>query len=417
MPTSATARSQHIPQHTFGQLLRLHPNLGRDATAAIHRLSSELGIGVLDDKNDAGSVPTKERCGAPKRVAPRSTMAPKMNFTPRNDVRKSMFGDVMYPVCRTGTLSVSELPLPLMIEDNIVLDYFLSFARTEISSEPLEMLLEHREMMRERTREVFAPNELKLRKHISDLITRHIGTDAPLPVTIPGPVTQSLCSWNDSWKKLPSEAEQAGAPVPVEPLERAVQEAMRDIKGDVLPRFLKSQLGVELCQLHLSALLSLGAGPEAFRKACAAVHIKPCLRLLHSSLLTRHSLPCSALDATEKAALDFWLSAHEYAISAAPSPEKARKVFEQFEPKLPLFEVPLAEIKRIEASVASGGSDLFLTAQVFALNAMSDVYYAWLESADGGALLKASGISKRLFSKAGMPPPPSLAGADYADAW
>jgi len=318
-------------------------------------------------------------------------MAPKMNFTPRNDVRKSMFGDVMYPVCRTGTLSVSELPLPLMIEDNIVLDYFLSFARTEISSEPLEMLLEHREMMRERTREVFAPNELKLRKHISDLITRHIGTDAPLPVTIPGPVTQSLCSWNDSWKKLPSEAEQAGAPVPVEPLERAVQEAMRDIKGDVLPRFLKSQLGVELCQLHLSALLSLGAGPEAFRKA--------------------------ALDATEKAALDFWLSAHEYAISAAPSPEKARKVFEQFEPKLPLFEVPLAEIKRIEASVASGGSDLFLTAQVFALNAMSDVYYAWLESADGGALLKASGISKRLFSKAGMPPPPSLAGADYADAW
>lgn len=106
----------------------------------------------------------------------------------------------------------------------------------------------------------------------------------------------------------------------------------------MLPRFCSSALGSELCHAHISAVLSTAPGANAFKAL--------------------------DLNQSERDALEFWLSAHAAASStAADLPARCQQVYEQFAPKMPLFEVPVAEVQRIESLLAAAKPDIFLTAQ------------------------------------------------------
>lgn len=60
-------------------------------------------------------------------------------------------GSEAYPV-GCGQVLVKHIPISLLIEDNLCLDYLLCFSRKEFSSEPVELLASHREIERERVR-------------------------------------------------------------------------------------------------------------------------------------------------------------------------------------------------------------------------------------------------------------------------
>ena len=95
-------------------------------------------------------------------------------------------------------------------------------------------------------------------------------------------------------------------------------------------------------------------------------------------------------------------------------------VYDQFAPKLPLFEVPVEEVSRIEAALGGGHPkvNLFFTAQTIALNTLTEAYYKLLDGPDGPGLLKKLGVDGRVFDRSKMPASPALASADtYADMW
>jgi hypothetical protein len=86
-------------------------------------------------------------------------------------------------------------------------------------------------------------------------------------------------------------------------------------------------------------------------------------------------------------------------------------------------QVPVEEIERIESGLAPSvgwpRADLFFTAQVIALNHLTEIYYSMLDEPSGNALLQRVGWSAaRLFEKAKMPPAPVLASeAEYRNMW
>ena len=95
-------------------------------------------------------------------------------------------------------------------------------------------------------------------------------------------------------------------------------------------------------------------------------------------------------------------------------------MLEKFAPKLPMLEVPVSEIERIErhAKDAPPPPGLFLAAQTIAVNRLTAHYHALLAGSDGAQLLKALGYAgPRLFDKSNMPAAPSMGAGNYADMW
>ena len=101
-----------------------------------------------------------------------------------------------------GRASVRNIPIALLIEDNVALDYLLSFARKEFSSEPVELLAAHREMNRERTRTSFAPDPLHVRSMLAELLEAHVAENAPMQVTLPGTAVSVLRTWLGEYSAL-----------------------------------------------------------------------------------------------------------------------------------------------------------------------------------------------------------------------
>jgi hypothetical protein len=133
-------------------------------------------------------------------------MAPRMVF--RMSIRRSVSAPIRsepkstaepndpesYPV-GTGVLSVRHVPIHLIVEDNVALDYLLCFSRREFSSEPVELLFSHREMERERARLVFGENPLHVRELLSELINAHVAENASMQVTLPTATVNGLREW------------------------------------------------------------------------------------------------------------------------------------------------------------------------------------------------------------------------------
>ena len=198
-----------------------------------------------------------------------------------------------YPV-GTGILSVRHVPMRMLVEDNICFDYLLMFSRKEFSSEPIELLLLWREIERERTRQQFTIDQRHIRDGLASLIRTHVAEDAQLQVTLPSGPVAALRKWLRDYDALPESGDaRSKMALPSADLDAAVSQCMRDIKNDMLPRFIASPLGEELSRLHIAALLSHPAGHEALR-----------------------AMP---LEQRLRDAIEFFVAAHGAATSAPPT--------------------------------------------------------------------------------------------------
>jgi len=124
-----------------------------------------------------------------------------------------------------GRASVRNIPIALLIEDNVALDYLLSFARKELSSEPVELLAAHREMNRERTRTSFAPDPLHVRSMLAELLEAHVAENAPMQVTLPGTAVSVLRTWLGEYSAL-APKEKAAFSLPMAAVESAIAQCL-----------------------------------------------------------------------------------------------------------------------------------------------------------------------------------------------
>ena len=124
-----------------------------------------------------------------------------------------------------GHASIRHVPIRLLVEDNVALDYMLTFARKEFSSELLELLAAHREMERERTRMAFAPDPLHVRQLLSDMLKEHVTADAPMQVTLPGSAVTALRKWLDDFLAL-GPKDQAALPLPMKDVETSIKQCL-----------------------------------------------------------------------------------------------------------------------------------------------------------------------------------------------
>ena len=307
-----------------------------------------------------------------------------------------------------GLCSVRHLPIKLIVEDNVALNYLLCFARQEFSSEPVEFLASHREMERERTRMAFAPDPLLVRQLLSAMLEAHVAEKAQMQVTLPGSAVVGLRAWLSSYSSA-SPKDQANQALPISDLDTAIKQCMvsktsfdprhrpsslpsippprsphlqphshphrspqSDVKNDMLPRFYSSPLGAELTKIHVGALLSHRAGQSAFKQL--------------------------QLSPVEQSALDFWVAADACAKLDAGSERRKQfqEVYDTYAPKMPLFEVPVEECQRIEKALSSDPQpDVFITAQTYASNQLTEQYYKIMDgAAGGGGLLKLLGCAR-----------------------
>ena len=203
-----------------------------------------------------------------------------------------------YPI-GCGRVSLRHMPIQLLIEDNVSLNYLLCFGRNEFSSEQIEFLALYREIDHERTRQHFAIDERHIRNQLATLIRTHVADDARQQVTLPAAPVAGLRRWLGEFEDLPEGGDaRSKIELPSSDLETAVDQCMRDVKNDMLPRFATSPLGEELAKLHPASLLSHPAGAAAMR-----------------------AMPLAAL---EKGAVDFFVAAHE-AASSDPAARAVRR--------------------------------------------------------------------------------------------
>lgn len=293
-----------------------------------------------------------------------------------------------------GIVDIRHIPLRMLVEDEIACDYLLWFSRNEHSSEPIEFLASHRDMERERHAMTFAVDEGHVRQLIKEMLEAHVAENAVMQVTLPSAATNGLRKWLSDFESADPK-ERSALALPSDHLNAAIQQCLSDAKNDILPRFFRSPLAEELSRVHLAALLSTDDG--------------------------RNSFETVTLSSIERDALDFWLAAHAYsATSDGERQASGTGVIEKFVPKLPLMEVPLSEIQRIErhAKDSPPPPGLFLAAQTIALNKLAAHYHTFMGGDDGKQVLKTLGYTQpRIFDKSSMPASPSLSTGNYADMW
>ena len=293
-----------------------------------------------------------------------------------------------------GIVDVRHIPIRMLVEDDIACDYLLFFSRKELSSEPVEFLASHRDIERERNAMTLAPDELHVRQLVKELIETHVSENASMQVTLPSGAASGLRKWLAEFDAADPQA-RATLALPSEDLQAAIHQCLTDVKNDMLPRFYQSALAEELSRVHLAALISTDDGRAAFGAL--------------------------SLSSLERDAFDFWTAAHAFATATADErPAKSAAVIEKFAPKLPMLDVPVSEIERIErhAKEATPVPGLFLAAQAIALNKLATHYHTLLGEDSGRALLKKLGVAKeRQFDKSAMPAAPSLSTGNYADMW
>lgn len=320
-----------------------------------------------------------------------------MNFSPRNfaaSIPAALSRTENYPM-KNGVLQAKEMPASLLFQDDIISDYLLFFSRTEHSSDALEFLIAFRELLRERERNIFACDEHHIRTLLVNLLMRHVQEGSDFPVTLPDKPNKVLRHWLDGFLKSGSTKEKLALPLPMEAMSQAVESCLRDLKADILPRFVKSSLGEELAKVHPAAVLASPSGHEDIIGHCKG--------------------------STERTACDFWVSAHRYA-ACIDMGTTAEELYTKFGPSLPLLEVPVEECKRIEENAKTSAVpppiDIFLTAQTYATNLIyTDAYPKFVKSDAGRSFLKGTGLSGVSFDKEKMPPPPSGGGDAYGADW
>ena len=124
-----------------------------------------------------------------------------------------------------GLCSVRHLPMKLLVEDNVALNYLLFFSRQEFSSEPVELLASHRDMERERNRMAFAPDPALVRQLLSAMLQAHVAENAQLQVTLPGSAVVALRAWLDSYSSASSK-DQVNLALPISDLDTAIKQCM-----------------------------------------------------------------------------------------------------------------------------------------------------------------------------------------------
>ena len=228
-----------------------------------------------------------------------------------------------------------------------------------------------------------------------NVLLRHVKDGAEFPVTLPDAPNKALRHWLDSFLQAGSTKEKLNLPLPMEAMSQAIESCLRDLKTDILPRFVKSALGEELAHVHPAVVLASSSGHEDLIGHCGT--------------------------SNERSACDFWVSAHKYA-ACIDMGTTAEELYVKFGPSLPLWEVPVEECKRIEDMTKNSAKavpvDIFLTAQTFATNLIySSAYPSFIKSEHGRAYLKAIGSSGIKFDLDKMPPPPSGKADSYGADW
>ena len=200
-----------------------------------------------------------------------------------------------------GHASVRHIPIALLCEDNVALDYLLSFARKEFSSESVELLAAHREMNRERTRTAFAPDPLQVRTMLSELLDAHVAENAPMQVTLPGTAVSALRRWRDDYTSLSSSKERATFALPMAAIESAIAQC--------LVSKCSSRAGAQLQGASLRAspsrasLLAIGYGPacpDAYASLVLTLLCWCCLASLPVPAMPCARVPVCAADGREE---------------------------------------------------------------------------------------------------------------------